>query len=167
MHEVVEQEEMGSAAMLYLPEFQSKRTMLQEPGPHLVGQAAWRLGTAVFLRVQSQVLMIVGLLQGFASGSLERDATAVRLFADAGMELLLSQVRPCESEFVAWVSSIQTATVARRISDALAAFLASVWEQSRKLQSANHMGGLRSSLHVRHMHALADCCIVITRKMKG
>ena len=31
-------------------------------------------------------------MQGFASGSLERDATAVRLFADAGMELLLSQV---------------------------------------------------------------------------
>lgn len=29
--------------------------------------------------------------QGFASGSLERDATAVRMFADAGMELLLSQ----------------------------------------------------------------------------
>ena len=30
-------------------------------------------------------------MQGFASGSLERDATAVRIFADAGMELLLSQ----------------------------------------------------------------------------
>jgi aspartate aminotransferase len=29
--------------------------------------------------------------QGFASGDLERDATAVRMFADAGMELLLSQ----------------------------------------------------------------------------
>ena len=30
-------------------------------------------------------------LQGFASGDLERDAAAVRLFADAGMELLLAQ----------------------------------------------------------------------------
>lgn len=29
--------------------------------------------------------------QGFASGDLERDATAVRLFADAGLELLLAQ----------------------------------------------------------------------------
>jgi aspartate aminotransferase len=29
--------------------------------------------------------------QGFASGSLERDAAAVRLFADAGLELLLAQ----------------------------------------------------------------------------
>lgn len=33
------------------------------------------------------------LLQGFASGDLERDAAAVRLFTDAGLELLLSQVR--------------------------------------------------------------------------
>jgi aspartate/tyrosine/aromatic aminotransferase len=31
------------------------------------------------------------VLQGFASGDLERDAAAVRLFADAGMELLLAQ----------------------------------------------------------------------------
>lgn len=31
-------------------------------------------------------------LQGFASGDLERDATAVRMFTDAGVELLLSQV---------------------------------------------------------------------------
>ena len=31
-------------------------------------------------------------VQGFASGDLERDATAVRLFTDAGLELLLSQV---------------------------------------------------------------------------
>ncbi|KAK9915069.1 hypothetical protein WJX75_004347 [Coccomyxa subellipsoidea] len=29
--------------------------------------------------------------QGFASGDLERDATAIRLFADAGLELLLAQ----------------------------------------------------------------------------
>ena len=32
--------------------------------------------------------------QGFASGDLERDAAAVRLFADAGMEMLLAQVAP-------------------------------------------------------------------------
>ena len=32
-------------------------------------------------------------LQGFASGDLERDATAVRMFTDAGVELILSQVR--------------------------------------------------------------------------
>lgn len=31
-------------------------------------------------------------LQGFASGDLEKDATAVRMFTDAGVELLLSQV---------------------------------------------------------------------------
>lgn len=31
-------------------------------------------------------------MQGFASGDLERDAQAVRLFTDAGLELLLSQV---------------------------------------------------------------------------
>ena len=31
------------------------------------------------------------LLQGFASGDLEKDATAVRMFTDAGVELLLSQ----------------------------------------------------------------------------
>lgn len=31
-------------------------------------------------------------MQGFASGDLERDATAIRLFADAGLELLLAQV---------------------------------------------------------------------------
>lgn len=30
--------------------------------------------------------------QGFASGSLDTDAAAVRLFADAGIELLLAQV---------------------------------------------------------------------------
>ena len=33
------------------------------------------------------------LLQGFASGDLERDATAVRMFTDAGVELILSQAR--------------------------------------------------------------------------
>ncbi len=31
-------------------------------------------------------------LQGFASGDLERDATAVRMFTDAGVELIHSQV---------------------------------------------------------------------------
>ena len=31
-------------------------------------------------------------MQGFASGDLERDAAAIRLFADAGLELLLAQV---------------------------------------------------------------------------
>lgn len=30
--------------------------------------------------------------QGFASGCLDRDAAAVRLFADAGLEMLLAQV---------------------------------------------------------------------------
>ena len=30
-------------------------------------------------------------MQGFASGSLEADAAAVRLFADAGLEMLLAQ----------------------------------------------------------------------------
>lgn len=30
--------------------------------------------------------------QGFASGSLDEDAAAVRLFADAGIELLIAQV---------------------------------------------------------------------------
>jgi aspartate aminotransferase len=29
--------------------------------------------------------------QGFASGDLDRDATSIRLFADAGVELLLAQ----------------------------------------------------------------------------
>jgi aspartate/tyrosine/aromatic aminotransferase len=39
--------------------------------------------------------------QGFASGDLERDATAIRMFAGAGMEMLLAQsyaknmVPPC------------------------------------------------------------------------
>lgn len=33
-------------------------------------------------------------VQGFASGDLERDAAAIRLFADAGLELLLAQVLP-------------------------------------------------------------------------
>lgn len=31
--------------------------------------------------------------QGFASGCLDRDAAPVRLFADAGLEMLLAQVR--------------------------------------------------------------------------
>lgn len=35
--------------------------------------------------------------QGFASGDLERDGAAVRLFADAGLEMLLAQVRPCDA----------------------------------------------------------------------
>ncbi len=39
-----------------------------------------------------QVAIISPLAQGFASGDLERDATAIRLFADAGLELLLAQV---------------------------------------------------------------------------
>ena len=30
-------------------------------------------------------------MQGFASGDLERDATAIRMFADDGMEMLLAQ----------------------------------------------------------------------------
>ncbi len=33
--------------------------------------------------------------QGFASGDLDRDAAALRLFADAGCELLLAQVDCC------------------------------------------------------------------------
>ncbi len=33
------------------------------------------------------------MVQGFASGDLERDGAAIRLFADAGMEMLLAQVR--------------------------------------------------------------------------
>ena len=33
-----------------------------------------------------------GVVQGFASGDLEGDAAAVRLFADAGLEMLLAQV---------------------------------------------------------------------------
>ena len=37
-------------------------------------------------------LHTVRCMQGFASGDLERDATAVRMFTDAGVELLLSQV---------------------------------------------------------------------------
>ena len=37
------------------------------------------------------------LAQGFASGDLERDAAAIRLFADAGLELLLAQVLPMSS----------------------------------------------------------------------
>ncbi len=37
--------------------------------------------------------MVTPQLQGFASGDLERDATAVRMFTDAGVELILSQVR--------------------------------------------------------------------------
>lgn len=31
------------------------------------------------------------LLQGFASGDLDRDGAAIRLFADAGLEMLLAQ----------------------------------------------------------------------------
>ncbi len=46
----------------------------------------------------SVILMIVPSVQGFASGDLERDAQAIRLFADAGMELLLAQVR-CDLGF--------------------------------------------------------------------
>lgn len=30
-------------------------------------------------------------LQGFASGDLDRDGAAIRLFADAGLEMLLAQ----------------------------------------------------------------------------
>lgn len=30
-------------------------------------------------------------MQGFASGDLERDATAIRMFADDGMEMVLAQ----------------------------------------------------------------------------
>ena len=30
-------------------------------------------------------------MQGFASGDLERDATAIRMFADDGMEMMLAQ----------------------------------------------------------------------------
>ena len=41
----------------------------------------------------SVVVTILPSVQGFASGDLERDAQAIRLFADAGMELLLAQVR--------------------------------------------------------------------------
>ena len=43
---------------------------------------------------QQQPALLMELLgmQGFASGDLERDAQAVRLFTDAGLELLLSQV---------------------------------------------------------------------------
>lgn len=37
-------------------------------------------------------LVLCCCLQGFASGDLEKDATAVRMFTDAGVELLLSQV---------------------------------------------------------------------------
>lgn len=37
---------------------------------------------------------LVKYAQGFASGDLERDAAAIRLFADAGLELLLAQVIP-------------------------------------------------------------------------
>lgn len=35
---------------------------------------------------------LCGGRQGFASGDLEKDATAVRMFTDAGVELILSQV---------------------------------------------------------------------------
>jgi len=41
----------------------------------------------------SVIATILPSVQGFASGDLERDAQAIRLFADAGMELLLAQVR--------------------------------------------------------------------------
>lgn len=34
---------------------------------------------------------MIGHMQGFASGDLERDATAIRMFADDGMEMLLAQ----------------------------------------------------------------------------
>ena len=34
------------------------------------------------------------LLQGFASGDLDRDAQSIRMFADAGVEMLLAQVLP-------------------------------------------------------------------------
>ena len=34
---------------------------------------------------------MAGHTQGFASGDLERDATAIRMFADDGMEMLLAQ----------------------------------------------------------------------------
>jgi aspartate aminotransferase, cytoplasmic len=41
--------------------------------------------------LQQVATSFMSLLQGFASGDLERDAAAVRLFADAGMEMLLAQ----------------------------------------------------------------------------
>ncbi len=47
------------------------------------------MGAAIRLfHVRSSVLAIV---QGFASGDLDRDGAAIRLFADAGLELLLAQ----------------------------------------------------------------------------
>lgn len=38
------------------------------------------------------ILLMSPVVQGFASGDLERDAAAIRLFAEAGLELLLAQV---------------------------------------------------------------------------
>lgn len=44
------------------------------------------------MRIAMLSSLLCSAYQGFASGSLERDAAAVRLFADAGLELLLAQV---------------------------------------------------------------------------
>ena len=53
-------------------------------------------------------------MQGFASGDLERDAAAIRLFADAGQELLLAQVRPLRACGLLWLGL--TETVSRSLS---------------------------------------------------
>ena len=45
-----------------------------------------------FLRMER--LHMHALLQGFASGDLDRDAQSIRMFADAGVEMLLAQVMP-------------------------------------------------------------------------
>ena len=37
---------------------------------------------------------MLALPQGFASGDLDRDAQSIRMFADAGVEMLLAQVLP-------------------------------------------------------------------------
>lgn len=49
----------------------------------------------ILLRLSSMVSLIDGMSvhhrQGFATGNLEGDAHAIRLFADAGMEMLVAQ----------------------------------------------------------------------------
>ena len=55
-------------------------------------------------------------MQGFASGDLERDATAVRMFTDAGVELLLSQVGVLSCLQLAMADHLYIATTAALLS---------------------------------------------------
>lgn len=60
--------------------------------PHTGYQAAYQSKCWECLLIMLTSASALLVLQGFASGDLEKDATAVRMCTDAGVELLLSQV---------------------------------------------------------------------------